>query len=247
MFVGHFFGRQLNQEKNIYKDYLIPGEPHKTMVDINKKCNTLLSDPEKIPNKFNRIDPRITKLMMTAICLMAAACALAGAIIIISKRGCRTVAANIPNEGPSPYQQADSLIAGYPPRPRNLFILQERKQQALGCKPKLKVVRLIDLIKENEEMYNDLHDILKPGQAVVLRRCIDEESYCPGVNKTCVPADGIHTKRIIIHVYNATVGAFVPISRHVAEYTVCVCQDCLPSPSLRDKVKPWWMLAERLD
>ena len=184
---------------------------------------------------FQLSHPRITKLMIV-VCLMAAACALAGVIIIFLKR-------DIAREGPSPYPQADSPIAGYPPRPdtndtavlrayiRHLFLLQETKQQDLGCEPKLKVVRLVDLIKEDEEMYNELHDILKPGQAVALRRCIDEESYCPGANKKCVPGDGfpVVMKRIIIHVYNnTTVGAFVPISRNVAEYTVCVCQDYPP-------------------
>ena len=205
------------------------------MNDIN-----LLSDPEKIRKKFNRIDPMIIKLMLTVVCLMAAACALAGSIIIIWKREYRTVAANIVNDDPSPYLQTDSLIAGYPPRPdtndtavlrayiRHLFLLQETKLQDLGCEPKLKVVRLVDLIKEDEEMFNELHDILKPGQAVALRRCINEESYCPGANNICVPAEGfpIVTKRIIIQVYNATVGAFIRISRNVAEYTRCVCRDC---------------------
>ena len=108
---------------------------------------------------------------------------------------------------------------------RWLYEEQEARLRLLGCKPVRQVVKIVTVLKEIGE-YHELRAILKPYQAVFVRRCLPEDSYCPKMGDKCARTVDAPTmkKKIAIEVYNATLGKFYPIIREAEEHSSCTCR-----------------------
>lgn len=146
-----------------------------------------------------------------------------GSLVAISLRS-KLGASNSEQPGASNSEQrpnTNDIQAYY----RWLYEEQEARLRLLGCNPVKQVVKIVTVLKEIGE-YNELRAILKPYQAVVVRRCLPEESYCPKMGDKCAPTVDAPTmkKKIAIEVYNATLGKFYPIIREAEEHSSCTCR-----------------------